>query len=71
MRHREVCNLRESQKFSPEPAFKALPFCFWSLIDKRFSAMCSLPLLLFFQLCYVSFCGCMNWKGENSKELED
>lgn len=58
MRHREVCSLRESQKFS-------------LLLKLCCSAMCSLPLLLFFQLCYVSFCGCMNWKGENSKELED
>lgn len=45
MRHREVCSLREGQKFSPEPAFKALPFCFCSLVDKRFSVMCSLPPL--------------------------
>lgn len=72
MRHKEVCSLRESQKFSPEPAFKALPFHFWSLVDKGFSVMCSLlPLLLFSLFCCVSFCGCMNWKQENSRELKE
>lgn len=65
MKYREVCSLREGREFSPAPPFKALPFHVWSLVDKGFSAMCSLffPLLLFSQLCCVSFYGHMSWKG--------
>lgn len=50
MRRREVCSFREGQQFSPEPAFKALPFHFWSLVDKGFSALCSLHPLAHFLL---------------------
>jgi len=48
MRHRDVCSLREGQKFSPGPAFKALPFHCWSLAGEGFGAMCLLlPLAPF------------------------
>lgn len=63
MRHREVCSLREGQKFSLEPAFKALPFCFWSLVDKGFSAP-FLPVALCLFLCLREL------EGENSRELK-